>query len=138
MSQVKIRAALETAVNAMTPAILTAWENNAFPNVNASITYQVVTVLFATPDDLVTLGGGGAGMHTENGLMVVNLRYPLQTGDGAARARAELLKTTFRRGTSFTNNGVTVIINRTPEAGAGIVDGDHWSVPVKIRFYSNV
>ena len=134
MSQVKIRNALETAVNGIAPSLLTAWENMAFPSVPTTTPFQRVFLLFAAPDDSTL----GAAEHIENGFMQINLAYPLQSGDGAARTRAELVKTVFYRGASFTSGGVTVIINRTPEVSGGFVDNDHWVVPVKIRFRSTI
>ena len=134
MSQVKIRNALETALNGMPPSLLTAWENMAFPSVPTTTPFQRVFLLFATPDDPVL----GAAIHTERGIFQLNLAYPLQSGDGAARTRAELVKTVFYRGATFTSGGITVIIDRTPEVSGGYVDNDHWVVPVKIRFYANI
>lgn len=134
MSQVKIRAALETALAAMTPALDTAWENVAYTPPASSTPYQSAFILFAEPDD----PEAGNSLHVERGIFQINLKYPLQAGDGAARARAELIQSTFYRGRSFTYSGVTVSVERTPEAGQGTVDGDRWFVPVKIRFLSQI
>lgn len=134
MSQIKIRAALETALNAILPAIDTAWENVSFNPPASSTPYQAAFVLFAEPDD----PEAGHALHIERGILQINLKYPLQTGDGTARARAELIRTTFYRGRSFTSDGVTVSVENTPEAGQGTVDGDRWLIPVKIRFKSQI
>lgn len=132
MSAVKIRAALETALNAMSPAISTAWENMAFTPV-AGTAYQQVNVLFADPDNTEF-----GSRHRELGYMQVKLMYQLQVGTSVVMARAELIRTTFYRGASFTNGGVTVIVEKTPEIGVGQVEGDRYAVPVRIRFFSNV
>jgi len=126
---VNIRAALETALNGMSPALATAWENNAFAPPASTVAYQKAYVMFATPDNPEY---GSA--HQELGIFQVTLMYPLQIGTSTVAARAELLRTTFRRGASFTSSGVTVIITRTPEVSAGTVDGDRFTVPVKCRF----
>ena len=70
--------------------------------------------------------------------MQIKLMYPLQVGSVTAITRAELIRSTFYRGASFTASGVTVIIERTPEIGAGSVEGDRWAIPVKIRFFANI
>ena len=132
MSIVSIRAALEVALNAMTPALATAWENAAFVPV-VGVPYQEVNLLLAPPDNL-TFGD----THMELGFMQVKLMYPLQTGAAAATARAELIRSVFRRGTSFVSGGRTVVIQKTPSISVGGVEGDRWSLVVKIRFYCNV
>ena len=129
MSIVKVRAALETALNGMSPALSTAWENNAFVPPVSTTPYQKAFVMPATPDNPEY-----GSSYSENGIFQVTLMFPLQTGTNAVAERAELLRTTFFRGASFINSGVTVNITRTPEISAGTVDGDRFSVPVKIRF----
>lgn len=135
MSSVKVKAALETALAAMTPALVTAWPNVAFtPPLDSLTPWQRADVLFAAPEDLEI----GATYHREQGVFLVTLFYPLQTGSGAAQARAELLRSVFYRGATFTNAGVDVTIEQTPEISAGSADGDRWVIPVRIRFYSNI
>lgn len=131
MSAVKIKAALETALNGMT-ALSTVMENTAFAPV-AGTPYQQVNILFAEPEN-VEYGR----THRELGYMQIKLMYPLQAGSVTAITRAELIRSTFYRGASFTASGVTVIIERTPEIGAGSVEGDRWAIPVKIRFFANI
>lgn len=133
MSQAAIRAALETALNAMSPALSTAWENMAFTPPAPSTPYQRAFVMFAEPDNAEY----GAS-HREQGVFQVSLMCPIQAGDAAARARSALILAAFRRGTSFTSGSVTVTITRTPYAGAGAIDGDRWHVPVKIQFITGV
>ena len=135
MSTVKVKAALETALAAVTPPLATAWPNVAFtPPVGSSTPWQRADVLFAAPEDLEI----GDTYHREQGVFLVTLKYPIQAGIGTALARAELLRSVFYRGASFTNSGVTVTIEQTPEISAGYADGDRWVVPVRIRFYANI
>jgi hypothetical protein len=131
MSAVKIKAALETALNSMT-ALATAWENTPYTPVTGTA-YQQVNILFAEPDNIEF-----GSRHRELGYMQIKLMYPLLNGSVNAITRAELIRTTFFRGASFASGGVTVIIDRTPEISAGSVEGDRWAIPVKIRFFSNV
>lgn len=133
------RAALETALKNITPELntlnpekTTAWDNvQHVPG--SGIPYQRATVLFAAPDNPVY----GPG-YQERGILQVTLYYPIQTGAGAAALRAALIRDTFKRGTSLVSGAVTVVIEKTPEIGAGTPDGDRWALPVKIRWYANV
>lgn len=135
MSSVKVKAALEMALDAMVPALATAWPNVAFtPPIDSSTPWQRADVLFAAPEDLEI----GSTYHREQGVFLVTLSYPLQTGTGAAQTRAELLRGIFFRGATFTNAGVVVTIEQTPEIPAGFADGDRWVVPVKVRFFANI
>lgn len=131
MSVVKCRGALEVAVNAMSPALATAWENVAFKPVTGQ-PYQRVSILFAEP------GNEEYGPnYQELGYMQITLFYPHETGAGAAMARAELIRQTFKRGASFVNAGLTVVVSRTPEVMPAYNDGERFAVPVKVRFYAN-
>ena len=133
MSAVAIRAALETALNGIAPALATAWENAPFTPTQGTA-YQRVFLKGVT--DNPTLGGNH---YRINGYMQVSLYYPLQTGSSAASTRAELIKTTFKRGYSFTSGGVTVIIDKTPDGmEGGRVDGDRFVLPVKIFFFCDI
>jgi len=129
MSVVSVRAALETALMTITPAIATAFENVAFVPPAASVPYQKAFVLFAEP-----FNGEMSSTHQELGYMQVTLNYPRQAGANAASARAELIRAAFKRGKSFTSGAVTVNITNTPEISQGIDVGTMFTVPVKIRF----
>lgn len=132
MSLPSVRIALETALNAMTPALATAWQNSPFTPVTGT-PYQKVFILTAEP------GNAEYGPHyQERGIFQVTLMYPLMTGSAAAEARGELLRTVFARGNSFISGGVTVTIERTPHIGQGMVDSDRWAAPIKIRYFANI
>lgn len=133
MSTVSIRKALEIALNAIAPALATAWENAEFVPVTGT-PYQAVNLMFATPEN----PSFGGNFVRERGIFQVTLQYPIQTGVNAAMARAELIKSVFYRGATFVNSGVYVTIDKTPEIAPGSVDGDRWTLPVKIRFYANI
>jgi hypothetical protein len=51
--------------------------------------------------------------------------------------RAELIRTTFKRGNAFTASGVTTTIEKTPEIGPAMLDDDRYVLPVRVRFYAN-
>lgn len=129
MSIINIRAALEVAINGMSPAISTAWENNAFTPPSSSTPYQQVNVLFATP-----INNEFGERYEEQGYMQVKLMYPIQVGTAAVAARAELLRSTFRRGNTFTSGGLSTIISDTPEVRPGRIEGDRYVLTIIINF----
>ena len=129
---VNVRAALETALNAMSPALPTSFENVAFVPV-AGTAYQQVNVLFAKPDNREF-----GNRHQELGYMQIKLCYPLQLGTSTIAARAELIRATFKRGNTFASSGVTVMVTDTPEVSAVGVEGDRYAMPVKIRFVAQI
>lgn len=126
-----VRIALEAALAAMTPNLSTAWENVDFSPVNGT-PYQRVFLLAAEPDN-PEMGR----LATERGFLQVSLCYPLGNGPADAMARAELIRTTFYRGASFTASGVTTVVEKTPEIGPAQIEPDRYVVPVRIRFYAH-
>lgn len=128
MSVVNVRAALETALNGMLPALSTSWENVSFTPI-AGTAHQQVNLLWAQPDN-----SEHGRTHFEQGYMQVKLMYPLQIGTSTVAARAELIRGTFYRGASFVSGGVTVSVTHTPEVSPGSVEGDRFALPVKVRF----
>lgn len=131
MSLLSVRAALETALLAMTPAIASAPENSVYTPV-VGTPYQRIFLLAADPLNIEI------GRHTtERGFLQVSLAYPLNTGPAAATARAELIRDTFYRGRSFVSGGVTTIIEKTPEIAPAMIEADRYVIPVRIRFFAN-
>jgi len=133
MSIVLVRSALQTKLNAMSPAIAYAWQNVDYTPV-VGIPYAAAYVLPAEPENPTM----GDGFYREQGIFQISLFYPLQVGTAVAEARAELIRTTFKRGTSMTSGTVTVRVNRTPEIGQGRVDGDRWHIPCKVSWYAGI
>lgn len=133
MSIVLVRSALQAKLDGMSPALATAWENVDYVPVTGT-PYQAAYVLAAEPDNPTM----GDDYYREQGIFQISLFYPIKVGTAVSEARAELIRTTFKRGTSMTSGAVTVIINKTPEISPGRVDGDRWHIPVKIRFYAGI
>lgn len=131
MTLLAVRAALETALNAMSPALATAWENTPYTPVQGT-PYQRVYLLAAQPDN-PEMGG-----HViERGFLQVSLCYPLSTGPADATTRAELIRSTFKRGDAFTASGITTQIERTPEIAPAMIEEDRYVLPVRVRFFAH-
>lgn len=119
-------------------ANLIAWENISFQT-TAGVPYQEPYLLVAKPVN----PSFGPPFHRENGIFQVNLFYPQQIGTGDISLRAELIRSTFSRGSTFSNGGIDVIIDSTPEVSSalstsGAQSDDRWMLPVKISWYSNI
>jgi hypothetical protein len=128
MSISAIRSTLESALDGMVLGLATAWQNVPFIPV-AGIPYQRATLLLAEPDNREF----GASFQ-EQGFLQVDLCYPQSVGSNAVEARAELLRTTFKRGTTIGS----LMITATPEIKPAYNDGDRYVVPVRIRFHTYI
>ena len=108
MGMSNIRAALETALSSMTPALAVAWENMPFTPVTGT-PYQRASIILAEPanDEI-------GRTFNERGVFQVSLHYPPNAGPSAAYARADLIRDKFYRGQDFTSGGVTVHVIGTP------------------------
>lgn len=133
MAIVAIRSALEVALAGMTPALSIAYENAAFTPV-AGVPFCKAYMLTGTPQN-PTFGGG---FYREVGIFQVTLFYPIQNGTAPAAARAEMIQQKFFRGSSFSNAGVTVRIIQTPAITAAQIDGDRWTMPVKVSWVADI
>jgi hypothetical protein len=133
MSTVAIRTALTLALKNMEPALDRANENGKIYEPQKDVPYQRVNILFAPP-----INNENAASHIETGFMQVTLMYPHRGGTTPAAARAELIRSTFPRGSSFTSGGVTVTIDKTPEIAPAMIEGDRYVVPVRVSFFAHI
>lgn len=132
-STVSIRAALETALAAITPPISTAYENAPFTPAQGT-PYQHVSLKMARPVPMEQ----GQRIHRHEGFMDVQLRYPVGAGPSAAQTRAEAICAAFYGGRPITSGSVTVTIDRTPHVAPGWVGDDRYQLPVRIHFWANL
>lgn len=132
MSLIKIRAALETTLAGITPAIATVFENTNYTPVIGT-PYQVVGIK-VLPDAPV----GGCRTIRYTGTLYIVLKYPPSIGANAITTRAELIKTAFALGTSHVKDTVTCIINEVPEFNPLGNDDERFTGLVKISFYTNL
>jgi hypothetical protein len=133
MSHPAIRAALETAIATITPAISTEYENTDFDPPSSAIPYQSVEIKPLPANNAVY-----GDTYREEGFMQVWLRYPRNVGTADVNARAMLVRDKFARGTSWSSGGVTTRILRTPSINEGFSDGSRWVVMVSIRYFADI
>ncbi len=132
MSEAAIRAALETRLSLLTPALSTAWENVTF-SPDETLPYQRAHLLRAQPENPTF-----DTFKRKLGVLQVTLFYPQQDGPANADARADLLAAWFPRGLAMTSGGYVVTVDGTPYVMPGFQDEDRWAVPVRIPYYSNI
>lgn len=132
MTLAAVRAALETTLNAISPALTTVFEN-VEPSTTPTAPYQRVYLLPAPPAN-PEIGPG----YLEQGIMQVSLYYPLGAGPSAATARAELIRDAFPFRSTHTASGITTLITATPEVAPARIEDDAYFLPVRIRFQAYI
>jgi hypothetical protein len=114
-------------------ASLTAYQNASFQSA-LGLPYQLIHMTTFKPDE-PTQGGG---YYREHGVFQVTLVYPVGIGVGAITARAELIRSFFKKGMSFVYAGITTVISDTPEFGYLQTSSDDISLPVKIIYQASI
>lgn len=132
MSIIAITAAIETALNGMSPAISTAWPNVEFIPIT-DVEYQYIDIISDSENPTQ-----GSDFYREEGFIQVMLMYPLERGAIPSNTRVELLRSTFKRGNSFVSDGITVHIDKTPSKFLSEADGDRYKTVVRIEFHADV
>lgn len=131
MSVDAIKAALQTAIEALSPTLPPAYEGNAFePTVGQP--HQRIDFVWAEPEN-----NENNAVFRQGGMLQVTLKYPAGVGSGALDTRAILVRAAFPRGRALTSGAVVTTIEKTPAIIAGPAEGS-WIVRfVRIRFYAN-
>jgi hypothetical protein len=137
MSLLLIRQMFETAINAIEPGFPTQWENTIYEPIDGT-PYQKIDRLLGNPQNPTFSNPGVQNFLREIGIYQVVLFYPLGSGPAGADTKAEAIRTAFPQGKTFTSGTVTLIVQGTPTVAPGRVDGNRWSIPVKIPFFANI
>ena len=135
MSDALIRIALEKRLATMTTPPPTIHENENLPPPTEGSAYQRADLLPAQPENPEV---GSGPFKRLSGIFQITLLYPLGDGIADVAARAELVRTTFPRGLSLTEQGVTVTVASTPYIMAGFRDDEYWCVPVRVSYFANI
>ena len=122
-----------SAVGGVLSANLTAWEGVAFTT-TPGVPYQRVNLIMGTPETPVY----GGKFSREIGFFQLTLYYPVQRGTAAIMTRAELIRSTFPRGSSFSNGGVVVNIPRKPEIFPTILSEEVITTVVRIPYWADI
>lgn len=108
-----------------------AWENQRYEPV-VGRPWQEATVL---PAQTTQPGNGVNGVRYDSGIYQVTLYYPRDEGAGGAAGRADLLRSYFKRGTSLSHNGVTVLVERTPSISPARISASWYQLVVSIPYF---
>lgn len=131
MTIATIRAALETRLNGISPAIPTAWENTEYtPAVGTP--WQRVNLLLADPVDYAVT----SDVVEWRGLLQVTLYYPRGVGTAAASARAQAVATRFAPVQTLTSGSTEVEILSTARIETGTGVDEWWCIPISIPWRS--
>lgn len=133
MSQLSISAAFEKKLAELTPILATAYENVDFKPATGTA-YQRVKLLPTLPDNNVI----ASEYYRELGLFEIVLFYPQNFGSGAAKSRADAIKTHFKRGTAMNEDGLIVKVNRTPNVSQAFKNDDRYVIPITISYYVEI
>jgi hypothetical protein len=133
MSLLTIKQAFEVALSAITPSIDTAYSNVDFtPTIGEP--HQEIYLLPATPDNTEQ----GVKNYREQGLVQVNLCYPLNDGEINGLTRAELIRDTFKKGTTLARGGLSINVTTTPTIFPSFKDKERWCIPVRISYLVDI
>lgn len=133
MTQPRIREALETRLNtwaaAQSPAVPVAWQNASYTP-TTGVRYVRATILPAETQNPIY-----GQMHRRLiGIFQVDVMAPTGTGMAASEALAESLCAEFRRGTTLTQDGLTVVMDFSPSIGTAQPEDGWVFLPVSIRY----
>lgn len=132
MSQLKIRRAFEKKLKELDSNFPTAYENVSFDPVEG-MAYQRVQLVPFSPENPTY----GDGYHREVGEFQIFLCYPLNKGTQDAYVKAEAIKQLFKRATTLNQEGIQVIVLKTPAIAGGLVVNDRYILPIRIEYYVN-
>lgn len=135
MSLSSVRSALVTAFIASNAfdADTIAWENVAFtPPTDRP--WAAVWFLPSQPTP-GTLGPPGKGQDRVNGILQIDLNYPIGSGENLITDTADLINLTFYAGAYFTYNGQSVTIKSCGRGKSAVVNG-FYKIPVTVYFYT--
>lgn len=133
MSNAAIRKALENRVKTLPGDLPISWENVNFEPANDGA-FVSTFLLFAEPQDL----GFKDSPYIQRGYLQLGFHYPTNAGPGAAQAQAEVARAHFARGLSLKADGITTVIDRTPEITGGAVEDSRFVIRARIRFYAHI
>jgi len=134
MSEIlNIKKAAERRLSLITPSVPTGYEAVEFtPPVD--LMYQRCQFRIDTPDDPSL----PVGFHREQVQMQVFICDIKGHGTGTAIARGELIRDTFKRGTSMIEGNTRIRILTTPQIGSAFISNDRVIVPVMIQLSCDV
>ena len=131
MTIATIRAALESRLNGISPALPTAWENVEYTPTTGTA-WQRVNLLINDPVDYAVT----SDVVEQRGFLQVTLFYPRGAGTATATARADAVATRFAPVQTLTSGATNVEILKTASIGGGTIVEEWFVIPVSIPWRS--
>ena len=128
----EIKKVMETHLLSITPSVPTGFEGVDF-NPPAGM-YQFCQLVVRSPED-PTLG---KGYYRERAQFQMFVSIPQGKGTGEALSRAELIRSNFQKGTTFTENGVVISILETPHIGSTSIVANRIMIPIFVNLIGEV
>lgn len=131
MALIKIKKAFERKMLEL-PQIDTVYEGDEYEP-----TFDVPYQRFMHLPDAPLNPTLGDGYRREVGQFVIFLNYPNKDSI-LAKERALIIQDTFNRGMTMIEDGLEVIIERTPAITSGTQVADRYILPIRIRYFASV
>lgn len=134
MELLDIKRAFEKKIIEITPVSIDSSFENASFTPSKDKPYQVIQILPRTPEN----PSFGDNYFREVGEVQLILCFPLNKGTADAYTHAGLIRDTFFRGFSMTENGTIVTVKLTPRIQGSIILDDRFCVPVNIEYFASI
>ncbi len=132
MAIIEIKRASERRLNALAPAVQTAWEGVSFNPPDGL--YQRVQFTIQSPDDPVL----GTGFHRERMTMQVFVVGAANKGTSEVINRAELIRNHFAKGLVMQEGNVKIHVLTTPQIAGNTIVSERVICPVLIQLVAEV
>ncbi len=132
MAIIEIKRASERRLNALAPAVQTAWEGVSFDPPDGL--YQRVQFTIQSPDDPVL----GTGFHRERMTMQVFVVGAANKGTSEVINRAELIRNHFAKGLVMQEGNVKIHVLTTPQIAGNTIVSERVICPVLIQLVAEV
>lgn len=132
METLLVRRALEKQLKLIDPTFPTAYENVSFTTPSGP--YQRCKLVPGAPENPSI----GDDYYREVGQFIVFLCYPVNTGTADVLTKASNIRDHFQRGSTYSESGIQVRIEYTPQIAGGINVDDRYIVPVIIEYFADI
>jgi hypothetical protein len=133
MSYAVVRKLLEAALLAQSPTYPTSWENVPFSPTMGTAWQRATLMPGRTLDPTL-----GDGFMREVGVYQIDIYCAPDKGPAEAVARVEALRTWFKRGTSFVEGNVRVLVAGSPYLAPSMPDASWFRLTLSVPYLADV
>lgn len=132
METLYVKRGFEKQLKSIDPDFPTAYENVSFEPSDSP--YQRCKLVPSRPENPSI----GDNYYREVGQFIVFLCYPVNQGTVDVFTKAAEIRDHFSRGFSFTESGIQITIEYTPQIAGGMNVEDRYIVPVIIEYFAEI